>query len=179
MIDSTYQQWRKFTFYALKQQFSNVNESILEDAISDAYFQMWEDANSEEPRLTISQNTLKYLAKCRTIDALRKYRHEVYTENIPEDVDYQCVNCDNDAIIQQLIEILANLNPRQRFLIETKYKIKDLQNLSTDEVSAFLEEDFSDVEIAKKYNYPSTGAVRAARYQALNRLRQLLCFQNH
>jgi hypothetical protein len=179
MIDSTtYQQWRKLTFYALKQQFSNVNDSILEDAISDAYFQMWEDSNSDEPSLRISQSTLKYLSKCRTIDALRKYRHEVYTETIPENIDYQSVDCDKDELIQLLIEKLAQLNPRHRFLIETKYKIKDLRDLSTNEIRTFLEEDWSDAEIAEMYDYPSTGAVRAARYQAVNGLRQQFRFRN-
>jgi hypothetical protein len=179
MIDSTtFQQWRKSTFYALKQQFSNVNDSILEDAMSDAYFQMWEDSISDEPKLSMTLNTLKYLSKCRTIDALRKYRHEVYTDNIPENIDYQSVDCDKDAIIEALIELLATFNPRQRFLIEAKYKMKDLRHLSTEEISAFVEEDLSDIEIAAQYDFPSTGAVRAARYQALNKLRQLLCFQN-
>ena len=170
--NSTYQQWRKYAFYVLKQQFPNINESIIEDAISDAYFQMWEDYNSEKSSLSITPSTLKHLAKCRTIDALRKYRYEVYTELPPESADYQSDTDDKDDLIQQLIEKLADLNPRHRFLMEAKYKLKDLTDLTVDEISTFLGEDWSDAAIAVAHDYPSTGAVRAARYQALNHLRQ-------
>jgi hypothetical protein len=171
MIDSTtHQQWRKSAFYYLKQKFSNINESILEDGISQAYFQMWEDHISDEPSLSLSLSTLKHVAKCRVLDELRKYQYETSIDSFSKEVDYPVYDGEKDTQIEKIIERLEDLKPRERFLIEAKYKVQPLQDKSAQEIHDYRNQKLSDKTIATLQGYPSTGAVRAERKRGIDRL---------
>lgn len=177
---TVFKKWRRDAVNYLRYCFNNrTSLSECEDAVSEAFCKLIEDAQAPSPKLAFTGGTVKRIAFCRAVDSFRKIetRRKAPTEEISFDTPLSI----NDLLEQKedefetVVAHIGQLSYRHRLLLELKFKAvprSQLEDMTEEEVNVFLSKKYDDSVVAEQYGFRSQQSVRTERHRALNLVRE-------
>jgi DNA-directed RNA polymerase specialized sigma24 family protein len=174
-----FKKWRREAVNYLRYYFKNrTSLSDCEDAVSEAFCKLIEDAQAPSPKLAFTGGTVKRIAFCRAVDAFRKTetRRKAPTKAMSFDTPLSI----NDLFEQKeddfetIVRHIDALKLRHQQLLALKYKAiprSHLEEMTITDVHSFISKNYDDSFIAEQYGFKSSQSVRTERHRALNILR--------
>lgn len=173
---ATLQTWRRDALNYLRGYFRDKSPEY-EDAVSEAFVKIIQDAQSPAPKLDVSSGTVRRLAFCKTIDSYR--RTQVHRKAPHEDWDTPLSIIDlweqKEDDFETLVQLMDSLSPRHQLLLGLKYKAisrNQLDDMAVKDVHSFISNKYDDSFVAEHYGFKSTQSVRTERHRALSLLKE-------
>lgn len=98
------------------------NHSEAEDAVQDAFIEIWKAAGRYEPKLSSEKSFVVMIARRRIIDRLRKHTRRIDTDSVEDAVHdpptQEHVRIERDAEAAMAAEALRELGPDRRQVLE-------------------------------------------------------------
>lgn len=136
------------------------NHSEAEDAVQDAFIELWKSAERYDPKLSSEKSFVVMVARRRIIDRLRKATRRIDTASVEDDVhepaSSEHVRIERGAEAAMAAEALEGLNPDRRRVLELS-----------------IYQGMSHSEIAEKIDMP-LGTVKSHITRGLAAVREIL-----
>lgn len=115
------------------------NHSEAEDAVQDAFIELWKSAERYDPKLSSEKSFVVMVARRRIIDRLRKATRRIDTASVEDDIhepaSSEHVRIERGAEAAMAAEALETLNPDRRQVLE----LSIYQGMSHSEIAAAID----------------------------------------